>query len=433
MVKIKKLLNFVNPQKGPIEKIYPNVLYNDEPKIYLFTACVKNTIRLTDGFSVGKFAVGSSFSKEKALLKAMGEALERFSISIYRRKYLIWRSYKDLKNKKINAINPKHFITFSKPKRKPTFRLYKKESDKLYWTKGFSLIQNKNIFVPAQFVFVPYRFKSTEPTIRTPISTGAACYGSLNGAILKGLLEVIERDAYMISYLNKLSRNIIDISNSKDEIFRKITNSIKRYNLEVYFLDISSDVPVYTILSIVIDKTGYGPAVSLGINSSLNLKDAIVGSFEELLHGRFWIRDSMFNQSTKKIKEIQEKRAPISIFDLKERGLYWSQPRMIKKIKFFLEGKKILVKNLPIKKTRNLNTLIKWFKNNKHEVIYVETTPAHIKKNKIYTVRILIPEFQPLCLDERFSYLDGERLKSVPLKLKLKSLKILNRVPQPFM
>jgi ribosomal protein S12 methylthiotransferase accessory factor len=434
LIEIKKLLKFVDKDRGPIEKVYPNILYNDEPKIYSFTACLKNTAKITDGFSANRYAVGSAFSKEKALLRALGEAIERYFLSIYKEKNLIWRSYKELKYSKVNRIDPQDFVTFSNSKfiKQSKFELYKDRNNKLSWVKGFSLTQGSDVFIPAQIVFIPYHFKLNEPIIRLPISTGAACYSSLKGAILKGLLEVIERDAYMISYLNKLSRNIIDISSSQDEAFKKITSSIKRYNLELCILDISNEVPVYSILAILIDRTGYGPAISVGIKSDLDVKNAIIGAIEELFHGRFWIRDTLFKTKTKKLKEIQDRKY-FSYLDLKERGLFWSRPEAINKIKFFLKGKKIPIKNYSNKKAKNLNCLLNWFKQEEIETIYVDVAPPDLKRKKVYVVKVIVPQFQPLCLDERFPHWDGERLRNIPLKLGFKPLKTVNKIPQPFM
>ena len=41
--------------------------------------------------------------------------------------------------------------------------------------------------------------------LRWAVTTGLATGQSLEEAIAKGILEVVERDAFMISYLNRLS------------------------------------------------------------------------------------------------------------------------------------------------------------------------------------------------------------------------------------
>ncbi len=428
---IKNLLKFVSKNRNiPIEKIYREISYNDEPKVYSFTAELRNTAKITDGFSADKFAGGCSFSKEKALLKTLGEALERYNLSIYKEENLVWNNYNNLKKEK---IDPQTFMFFSKNdfRTKPKFKLYTNKNNKLNWIKGFSLTKKKEVFIPAQLVFVPYRFKQKESVIRFPITTGAACYNSLNEAILRGLLEVIERDAFMIYYLNKISPNIIDIENCNDETFKKIAFSIKKYNLELYVLDISTDVPVYSILTIVIDRTGLGPAISLGMKSSLDLKEAIIGAIEELFHSRFWIRDIMSKKELKEYKKIWKRKHYIS--NLRDRGILWAKPKMIDKINFFFEGRKVLIENLIPRKIQNLNSLLGWFRKQNIEVVYVDVTIPSIKKEKFNIVKVLVSYFQPLYLDEKFPYWQGERLKNIPRKLGFNVSGKLNRFPHPFL
>jgi len=423
---IKKLLEIAG-NENIIKDIYQNPFYNDEPKIYSFTSVIKKTTKLSSDSSLEVLAGGSSFTKERALFKTIGEAFERYSLSAYDVRNLIWDKYQNLKER---AINPSNFISFSELRTKPKFKIYRSEKNKLHWTKGFSLTKKKDIFIPAQLVFVPYYFKKNEPVIRLPITTGAASHTSLEKAILAGLLEVIERDAFIINYLNKLSRKLIDIKKFKKEKFENITLLFKRYNLEFYIVDISTEVPVYSILSIIVDRSGLSPAISLGAKSSLDVENAIIGAIEENLHGRFWIRRVMVKTPEEKIKKIKENQFFIS--DLEERGLLWSTIDMVDKIKFFLTCKKIPIKSFPLIKTKNLNTLLNWFRKEDIEVIYIDVTPQNLR-NKVYTIKVLIPQFQPLYLDERFSYQDGSRLKEIPKRLGFKPLGKAYRFPHPFL
>ena len=196
-------------------------------------------------------------------------------------------------------------------------------------------------------------------------------------------------------------------------------------------MDISTDVPVYSILTIVIDRTGLGPAISLGMKSSLDLKEAIVGAIEELFHSRFWIRDIMSKKELKEYKKIWKRKHYIS--NLRDRGILWAKPKMIDKINFFFEGRKVLIENLIPRKIQNLNSLLGWFRKQNIEVVYVDVTIPSIKKEKFNIVKVLVSYFQPLYLDEKFPYWQGERLKNIPRKLGFNVSGKLNRFPHPFL
>lgn len=430
----KKFLDFVNViniNNRLIKEVYEDTFYNDEPKVYSFTAQLKSTTKFTDGFSVQKLTGGCSFIKERAFLKTIGEALERYSLSIYKEKKFLRDNYNNLQRKNSNSVNPHDFYFFSIKdfRQRPNFIFSFNEKTNFSWIEGYSLTRKRKTLIPAQLVFVPYLFKG-EPVIRFPISTGAACYSSLNGAISNGLLEVIERDAFMICYLNKLSRDIIDIRNSKDKELKKIIFKIERYNLKVYVLDISSDVPIYSILVIITDKTGIGPAISCGLKSDFNIRKAIIGAIEESLHVRRWVRDLMAEKK-QKINKIQKRKYLIS--NTEERSMFWSSPEMINKIKFFLKGKKVLINKIPPKEDRNLDMLLRWFRKKKIDVIYVNLDVFGLRQGNINIVKILTTHLQPLYLDERFPYWKGNRLKEVPCELGFKPLKELNKFPHSFL
>ena len=144
--RISNFLKITKKQKI-IKEIQQDLYHhNDEPRIPSFIIELGYKSFSTYGFTEERFKRYSSFYKEKCLLKALGETIERYCLNIYFKKNFIWDSYKHLKKK---AINPKKFISFSKFKTKPLFKIYKDNSEKLNWVKAFSLNNNKNIFVPA--------------------------------------------------------------------------------------------------------------------------------------------------------------------------------------------------------------------------------------------------------------------------------------------
>ncbi len=71
------------------------------------------------------------------------------------------------------------------------------------------------------------------------------------------------------------------------------------------------------------------------------------------------------------------------------------------------------------------------------EIVYVDISNNKLKKYGIKVVKVIIPQLQPLYLDERYPYLGGTRLYEVPIKLGfLKTAKQeneLNKIPHPFL
>lgn len=421
------MLDITKHKNKIISTVTRIINYNDEPKMFHIGCKFKVTSKISDAGHYEDYSGGISFDKRKAYMKALGEVIERYCLAIYKKTNFKISSYKKIKN---IAVNPKDFSSFTKEQlNTKEFRNFRfDEKAKFKWVKGFSIFERKEKYLPAQLIYVPYIF-SNEPVIRLPISTGAAAGTSLSGALYRGLCEIIERDSFMIYFLNRISPAKIDFSNCKDKEINKILNYIKRYELEILIFDITTDIKIPTILSIIIDRTGIGPTVSLGLKTDLNIRKALLGSIEESLQSRSWIRDEMYNRKrTKNIfKDI-----------IIERGLYWSKKERIKKLDFFLKTAKMKdYENYKINAIsdakKKLEIILKELKKANVNIYFFDITLPFVKKKGFNVVKILADKIQPLYLDEKYKYLGGERLSSVPMLLGYKAQKKLNKDIHPFL
>jgi ribosomal protein S12 methylthiotransferase accessory factor len=415
IVKTKKLI-------GKINKDFLGI-YNDEPAFFSYLVEVKDKSFRKFGNTSRRYI---ATSKERCLIKMLGEIIERYCVSCENKKELIWGSYDTFKNK---AINPKKFIFFNFNKISPFFPTYKNEKQKLYWTECIDLVTKEKRLIPAQCIYLIHQFRKNEPRITFPVSTGTAFHFDFKKALTSAILEVVERDAFMTHYLTKLPGTVIEIS-QKEKFLYKIVKKIERYNLKLILIDISTEFPVWTILGIIIDESGIGPAISVGAKSHFNLKEAITCAIEECIQSRIWIRTAMVI-----LKNVKEDYLLYGKKEKLNRGLFWSKKEMIKKISFFWNNEKISIDKLKKqKKANNLNSLIKWIKENNIEFYFKDVTP-HEFKNKFYTIKVVSPSLQPLYFDERFPQWNLERLKMFLQKIKkVKGKKIIiNKIPHPFL
>lgn len=427
---INRSLNLVNSTKGPIFSLNRYPRYNDEPYTYQYGAW--HGIGYSLNNEIVEYSGGISFDKHKAIIKALGEGLERYCLSCYKREDLIY----DVEDRVNNSIPIKSFVGVSeKQMENPQYNIFKSGYlNKFWWTKGYSLTQNRFVSIPAQLIYVPYEYKN-EAVIRLPITTGAALGSTLLGAVSRGLLEVIERDAFMIYYLNKLNPPHINMDNGFDKRLKVISDTFRKYNLELHVLDITTDVPVTSIMAIIIDKTGWGPAVSVGLKASVDFFQGVLGAIEEAEQVRIWIRDEMFNKqsnknSTKKIN---------GFINLEERGLFWAKVGAEKHLSFFFKNSDSIPFSKPqkIKRINTFEHLIDYFTANKIEVAYKEVTQPEVRKQGFRAVKVVVPSFQPLFLTEDIKYLGSDRLRKVPFILGYRDRPTLesefNDYPHPFL
>jgi len=408
--------------------------YSDEPKIYQYSASISLTEKQTDGdLNVSNRGGGSSFfSKEEAFLKCFCESIERHACTIYKRNGLITGSYQKYKK---SALNLDSVAGFSNEQKKSMYfeRTNFTQQTQFSWISGYSL-KGYQTLIPAQLVYFNYKLNPEEAMLYVPMSTGAAGGGCLSSAITRGILEIVERDAFIIYYLNKLPGYKVNLKSIPDKRIRLILQTLKRYKLEAHVIDITTDLCIPSFLSIVIDRTQIGPAIQMGLKSALNPIDAIVNSLQEAVHVRNWARQVHEDEYKENITID-----PINIKTIKERAMFWYKTEMLKYLDFWLNQEETSLRHeslfINTYSGKELNLLNEIFNKNKYSVYYVDLTLPQLEKSGYKVVKVIIPQLQPFYLHERYKCLGGKRLHEVPPKMgyPMKKSEELNQLPHPFL
>lgn len=405
---LESLLKFENV--GIIGKVRKAISFTDEPKFpQWFCEPSKNREDILEE----QYGSSLSLDDETAKIKCIAEAIERYCSESVNKNNLVHGCYNSLEN----AVDPANFINYTDLllQNKKEQYIDKIHKANLNWTSGRNLKTDRTVLLPAQLVYSPYDI-SKEPLIRTPISTGAAFGTDLESTIKRGLLEIIERDSFMLTWLTERDCSQIDLTS--DEDLKKIKEYFERYLLEPYVIEITTDIQVPSMMGILIDRTGVGPCVSVGLKSDLEAKNAILGSLLEAQHVRGWIRFSYLKDNQPIVA------SPEQIKDLKSRGYYWYGLQKIKDLEFLLKTSSTK-KISEIKNLKN-NSLIPLVLDSGFDVYTVDISTKQVKQNGFYVIKTISPQFHPLSLDEDVPYYYSERLK---LYKKGK----LNKEPHPFL
>lgn len=421
-----RLLSFFK-SKNIIENFGFGQNYPDEPRSFQFSVHTKGI----GGKAKGDWCGGHSLANlNEAVSKAISEAVERYSLYVWSEKNLVFGPYSELKSS--GAVDPAIFAGVAD-------RKINDENSIFGWTQARDFLSGQKVFVPAQLVYLTYP-KANEPVIYHTNTTGAACGRSFEEAAYRGLCEAIERDAWMITYFNKLSPPVVDlsdISKFKNPELIKLLNLFKRYNLEVYAVDMTTDIKIPTILGIVRDENS--PAkIAFGAKTCLDPEEAILGALMEAQRIRLAVRRMFDEKSSGERKE-----------DLLYRAYLWNLPGKIKDLAFLWSGPTqnveiSIFRNLEILKSRNaeisakekLNKVLDELKNNNCNVFAKDVTIPEAKKLGFCVVKTLVPQLQPMHLHDAQPFLSGKRLYNVPVKLGYfenpKTIEELNKLPHPF-
>lgn len=421
----KKILSLIKAKRHFFNVIRLS-LYNDEPKIFAYSSSY-----ITKHKNNNDVASGFSFNQERSLTKVMGEAIERYCMDHFKGENLFTSVY-DLSQPKL--MDPKDFSFFSekylKSKDFEQFRIHK--DSRFRWIEAFSSLKETKVLIPAQLAIFNYKPLPREPVLQLPISSGTASGLSIKDALYRGICEIIERDSFMISYSNNLPSPKIDLNSLNDNEVNKIRKIYERYKLELNVIDLTTDLQVPSFAAITVDKTGLGPALSVGLKTDFDIKNAIIGAIEESLMVRSWIRDKFIYE------DAHYKRGEV-IITIEDRAHFWFSVNMIKHLDFWLNNnnlKKIDMKDFG-QSYNKLERIIKLLKEKRIDIVYVDITDKNIRKYGFVVVKVVIPQLHPLYLDERHPYLGGERLYVTPVKMGLlqkpNTENQLNKVPHPFL
>jgi thiazole/oxazole-forming peptide maturase SagD family component len=403
---IKLLINTLNNQ-GLLESINKVELFYDEPKIPLYSTSFKNFI---DGVGV------SIKSKQEALFKSLIEAIERFATYNIENKLLVYVKTECLKTRVINhpILNKVNLSS----------------GTKIACVGGYNLKNNQSVLIPAQLIYLSR--KQIDKVILPKLFSGSAAGFDKTTTLLRAIYEVVERDAFMTIYLNKISPRRVNLSSIRNSLTNKIVKNYRRYNLEPYLFEITNDLGIPTFLSILVDLTTKGQCFTPGGKSSLDVKEAMIGALTETHLCRSGFRYKTINNFYKKNRQVVSNKMKT----MSERAAYWFPIKMLAQINFLFQSSEIFYKISPfiIKPSYELALLKEKIEKKGFQIYYVNITPPFFKKLGGYVYKVIIPGLQDVYFDEenKNKYINVTRLKQVAKYFGKKKV-IINRIPHFFL
>ncbi|TCP57889.1 ribosomal protein S12 methylthiotransferase accessory factor [Tumebacillus sp. BK434] len=232
-----------------------------------------------DGSSEEIAGSGFSLMKGNSQMSAVGEAIERYSATIYVESQLIRSTYEELT---VQGVDPTVFCRYHEEQYLQLSEVRSVDHQTpIYWTKGKRVRTGEEAWLPFETVYL--KIPAIKP-FRDVISTGLACGSSLEQALTSGLLECIERDAFMLFWTLGMVRAQVNVTSIDDSYLLQLLKVAREANVELSVYDISQpEFPVTTILTVLKFKGRRG--FYLGCAAHLNSPTAIRKSMEEAISG----------------------------------------------------------------------------------------------------------------------------------------------------
>jgi ribosomal protein S12 methylthiotransferase accessory factor len=392
----------------------------------------------TDSFSAQRnFSItgGASTERGTAMAKAIGEAVERYCSAIYDVNDFSLESFESAP---FHCVHPAQFALYSRSQYEQQGFPYVPfdQTTLVRWVPARDLQSGEAWYVPAAMVFVPYHYDTSlaEPPIVQPISTGLACHCTYEEAALSAICEVIERDAFTITWQARLGRPHIEIASLSDTNFDRVSR-FERTGGSVTLLNLTMDHGIPTILSVRRYRALDAPALVFAAAAHPDPEEAVRKSLEELAHTR---RFAQLMKSDQPAVVTDPHFAKVIDQD-SHVNLYTDHLNVGLADFIFASDVRIGFEEIASLDTGDVRDNLKIvgakIQSVGHQILLADITSEDIRTLGLSVVRAIIPGFHPLFIGHRVRALGGSRLWDIPPKLGYKSISTEsgdNPAPHPY-
>ncbi|HEV7628867.1 MAG TPA: TOMM precursor leader peptide-binding protein [Streptomyces sp.] len=149
------------------------------------------------------------------------------------------------------------------------------------WVWGHSLRDDRPVLVPARLAY--YSAGLAADNFVFECSNGCAIGSCLEEAVLGGLLELIERDAFLLAWYGGTPLTEIDLATVSGGAVPAMTARAAMQGYDVHAFDNRIDLAVPVVTALAVRRDGGPGSFSFGAGASLDPEAALEGALSEVL------------------------------------------------------------------------------------------------------------------------------------------------------
>jgi ribosomal protein S12 methylthiotransferase accessory factor len=394
----------------------------------------------TNGDAIG---TGARFGAQEALQVSIYEAMERLFSTVYDPATLVHGAYAALGEA---AVDPREMVLAREWEYDRALFPYVRYRDDLAlsWVQGTEVSGGRLLpaLLPATLAIRGYSLRRQSERFAPTLSAGTSSAGTYAEAVLRGLYELIERDAFAIAWLNRLSCPRIAVGPECGEAVTGASEALAADGFDVAFVDLTTDLGIPVVLTAVRrdqsmpegaarQRTGGEEAlgVAFGLGCSLDAAAALTHSFTEALA---------------MLLNFYDFRDPTAVTPrrLHVRGIALDLDRYFAECAFLTAGSEVReLREMPSARgaplAREFERCLGRCTAHGVRVFFVDQTPAMLRGAARYSlVRVLASRLQPHLYETDFWRLDNPRLTAAPVAMGRlgapRQEEDLNLLPNPF-
>ncbi|WP_437596762.1 TOMM precursor leader peptide-binding protein [Sorangium sp. So ce590] len=348
---------------------------------------------------------GKGITPVEALIRATGEAVERYSAGIVDRDALLRASVAEMKG---DFIAPERLCLYDEEQyARPGFPFAPLDpATPIAWALGRWLDTRAPVYVPALPTYYGY-CAGPDAHFCQVTSNGLAAGATLEAASMGATLELIERDAFMISWLARRPGRRILPDDTVDREVHEIARQLEERGarIELYLLDAGVAVPVVMCVGFGDGKRWPGAVVS--ISAHLSPLTAIRKAILE--QGQ--IGNYIFRLMTG--EEIAVPERPEDVRSLEDHAVYYLPPSRAAAFAFLRDGGTVTAAELEEPEEVTLSELARRVEAAGLRVAIVDVTSPDLAPTPFRVARALGPDFQQIHFGHELARLGNPRLRAM--------------------
>ncbi|MBD2866795.1 TOMM precursor leader peptide-binding protein [Paenibacillus oceani] len=427
------LLSYVDSRLGLInEKVYD-------------TDSVFASVRMSlPSFALGsEISAGRSHSFASSELTAVLEALERNCGQGPRGKRTVVRdSYNHLADQ---ALNPVRVGLFSAEQYALTdfpFEPYEADAP-MDWVWGYSFLLERPILVPESLAYYSLNYGGG---FVYEGSNGCAIGGSLEEVILHGVLEVVERDSFLLTWYARLPLPRLDPGSGDAELQLMVARlrAVAGYEVSLYNMTMENGIPAIWAVARTIASGEAKLNLLCAAGAHPDPLRAAKSAVHELAGMLFQLQD-VFAEAREEAERMVAD--PSLVTHMMHHVLLYGLPQAEERLQYLLAPDRPLqtfreqfgdgATASRADLTGDLLDLVRRFRRLGLDVIVIDQTSPETERSGLFCVKVLIPGMLPMTFGYQLSRVAGlERVYQVPVRLGYADRPLtkeqLNPHPHPF-
>jgi ribosomal protein S12 methylthiotransferase accessory factor len=431
---LRRLTTLVSPYTGVIRRV-DEVLAAPGEIPLVAISCETGDLAFSAAGAIRRVGSGSARTRDAALAAALGEAVERYSAAVPPEPdALLVGSASELGSR---AVDPARFTLFSREQYDdPEFpyRPFTPTTD-VTWTRGFALPGGEPVLLPAQLVYLSDAYGAEPVRIASSTSNGLACHATPEEAVLSGLLELVERDAFMIVWANRLS--LPRLSWEQDEELRAFEAAyLAPTGLRHASVDLSCFWGIPTALGVVRSDQPATAALGVGASAAPTIQEAVWRALDEACRVQAWASELLIACPG---RAFTADASDVRAFD--DHVHYYADHRRAEAAAFLDASTEIVeVADVAALRGESVGALTaevtQRLAAHGTSAYAVDVTAPDVRAAGMAVARVVAPDLCPLEADHRARFLGGRRLYEAAFELRLARRPLdpasVNPHPHPF-